>query len=276
VAKKSKKETPIAKTDGGGPLAVPDFMQEVEDLGIDDLGQFIVPPRIKIVQRQSGEEFLNLFEPGDVVIVPQMVKIAGMAEKDTGEPFFFVPLFFFAEWVTWNPLEMKGVLNAVRERSTDPASPLAAKCRQQSLWYEPCPENKEYSLRNVEHLNYVVTLVGDHELAGTPMVISFSKSEHRSGTNLAALVKMRKAPIFGCQFMGIVGHRSNNKGNWFGVDVTNPAGDSGVTPFIAEQELFEKFQELHEDLKSAHADSKIKVDYDDDAPAAPGDSSGDF
>lgn len=256
----------IAKRNDGGPLEVPDFMVEAEHTGLEELDQFILPARIKIIQPQSGPPYDDLFQNGEVIVAPQMTKVAGMVEAKIGAPFFFAPLFFFPEWCLWNPYELKASLPAIRERTTDPSDPLVAKAQDPRLWHEPCPENKEFKCRYVEHLNFIVVLLGDHELADTPLILSFSRGEHRTGSNFCALLKMRKAAIYGCQFQASTGFRLNAKGNWFGLDVTNPSGDSDVTPFCPDQKRFEALQAIHLELKKAHSQSKIKVVYDEDTP----------
>jgi len=248
---------------------LPQFMQEAQVWGIEDLGRYIVLPRVKVVQRQSSSEILRDHDPGDVIVVPQTFLIASV-EMDGdgrplnhGEPFRFVPLFFYAEWCTWNPYELKGSLPAIRERSLDPASALAEKARTPSKRFEPCPESASgKQCQNVEHLNFVISLVGDNPLAGTPLVISFCRAEHYAGSTFAALIKMRKAPLFGCQFEAATRHRTNAKGNWFGIDVSNPAKESGVAFFVEDQETFERYRSLHDELKQAHRDMAICVDYE--------------
>lgn len=246
---------------------LPAFMQDVTDFGIDDLKQYIVPPRLKVVQRISGAPFDDLFNPGDVVACPQLVLVSPVIKNDNGkptdqgEPFHFVPLYFFVEWCLWNPLEMKGSLPSIRARTTDPNSDMVIKSRDSKLWELPCPENPEYKCRYVEHLNFLILLINEHELAGTPMVMSFSRAEHRAGTNFAALIKMRKAPIFGCQFQARAGFRSNNKGNWYGVDVMNP---EAVPPFVQDKALFDAYHNIHLELKEAHNNARVVVDYDNE------------
>jgi len=259
-------------------------MRDVTDLGVEDLSQFVTPPRVKIVQKQASAMLLERFTPGDVIIVPQQVLVAPIARNekgkvlDTGVPFFFTPVFFFPEWCLWNPIKMKGSLPAIRERSLDPKSPIAVKSKSVATWKEPCPENRECDCRYVEHLNFVCVLASDeHELAGTPIVLSFSRAEHKSGSNLASLIKLRRAPIYGCQFMGVVGHRTNSQGDWFGIDAVNPAGDSGITPFVMDETRFKALAALHEEMRTAHESAKIRVDYDEAEEEAPtADSKGEF
>lgn len=262
--------TSIVPTTASAEYQVPDFMRQ-HDMGVEDLSQFIIPPRVKLVQKQSGAPFEDLFSPGDVVVVPQMLKVAGTQDK-AGEPFHFIPLFFYPEWALWNPLELRGQQPAIRQRTTDPRSPMVAKCRDSSLWLEPCPEMPDKNCRYVEHLNFIIMLLGDHQAAGIPIVMSFARAEHRSGSNFAALIKMRRAPLYGCHFEARAAYRSNNKGQWYGLDITNPAADSGVLPFVQDQATFETLKAHYEELKKAHAESKIRVDYEDAPDTTPSDT----
>jgi hypothetical protein len=258
-------------------VALPEWMQQYEREGTDDLGQYVVPPRLKVVQPTSGEPFNMKFDQGDVVAVPQIIKIAGMEDKITGEPFYFTPLFFFAEWCLWNPIELKGTHSAVRERTFDAESEIAIRSRDPKLWSVKCPELPDKMMRYVEHLNFVVALKGDHELAGTPCILPFARAEHKAGSNLAALIKMRAAPLFGCNFEGRVGFRTNNHGQWYGIDVTNPAGDSGVTPFVEDEVQFNQYRQVHKGLKEAHDNRLIKVDYEEgESPQEPTDTPNEF
>jgi hypothetical protein len=249
--------------------SMPAFMQG-SDLGVEDLGQYVIPPRLKVLQPLSDREtFLSKFDVGDVIAVPQMVLVAPTVkdEKDKptedGEPFHFIPVFFFPEWCLWNPIQTRGTLPAIVARTTDPTSTIAAKSRSPALWNEPCPEAPEFMCRYVEHLNFVIVILGDHDLTGIPVIMSFSRAEHRRGSNFASLIKMRKAPLYGCQFEARVGPRSNNKGHWYGIDVTNPSGDSGIEPFVQEKDVFGHLEGLHLEYKKAHEDAKIRVDYED-------------
>ena len=242
---------------------LPAFMQSAEVQGLDDLSQYIVPPRLKIVQKMSGSPFDELFSVGEVVAVPQLMRIAGLDDAKAGEMFFITPLFFFVEWCTLNPFQMKGSLPFIRERSDDPGSALASKSRSPATWQEPCPENAEYSIRHCEMLNFIVLLLGNTDFSGIPVVMSFSKAEHRSGTNFASLIKMRRAPIYGGQYAVATAERPSAKGNWFGFNIVNPPGDCGVTPFVEDEERFNQLKAIHMELDAAARSSKIRVDYDD-------------
>ncbi len=259
---------------------LPAFMQKDDVTGTEDLGEFVRPPRIRVVQALS-KDLIDTFDNGDVVLLPQKVLVSEVLKNDkkkpktdktgAGDPFWFVPLFFWPEWISWNPRELTD-LDAIRFRTTDPNDPLVAKCRNRELWYEPHPDKAEVNIRNVEHLNFVIMLMSG-EFTGTEAVVSFSRAEHRSGTNLAGLIKMRKAPIFGCVFQISVGFRENPQGQWYGLDVTNPDEKSGFNPFIQNEEVYSGFRKKHEEFKSLHEKSKLEVVHDEDpSEDEPGDS----
>jgi hypothetical protein len=268
----------LVKKPEGGSLALPDYLRNEEALGVEELGQFVTPPRLKVVQPLSDRDtFLTKFNPGDVVAVPQLLLVSPMKDpaddavaSDNGVPFHFVPIFFFVEWCLWNPLKARGTLPCIRERSLDPKSPLAVKSRNPATWTEPCPEMPDEAIRYTEHLNFICMLRDKPELGNVPVVLPFSRSEHRCGSNLASLIKMRHAPIFACQFEASVGFRQNAKGQWYGIDVTNPSTKSGVTGFVQDEEAYEGFRNLHEELKDAHEKSKIVVSYEDEETAVEG------
>lgn len=242
----------IANTNNDPQL--PAFMQNEEVMGTDDLGQFVRPPRLKIVQAMSKEPF-DQWAKGTVVVVPQMVVFADadVATKK-GTPFKFVPIFFYPEWVQTNPLSKSPF---IRERSLDPTSDLARKAKNRETWVETHPEDPSLVVTNREHLNFVV-MPYDHPMEGTLCVLTFARANFRDGTNLAAMIKMRKASIFGQVFEANTKERSNDKGQWYGLDLNI----SAETPFVTAEE-YEVFKALHLELKEAHNTGILQVDYED-------------
>lgn len=245
-------------------LALPDYIRQETELGIEDLKDFVVPPRMKVVQKQSDARLLEQFSAGDIIIVPNMQAVAALERDAKGRPsgdpipFKFTPLFFFPEWCTWNPLEMKAHLPSIRERSFDPKSIIAMKARDQEKRIESCPENAQYKIRHTEHMNFLIMLT-DHELSGQPIVMSFSRAEHAAGRRLASLIKMRKAPIYSCIFEGRAAPRSNNMGDWWGIDATNPSVDT--VPWVSKEE-FDVYKAAHQEFKKLHEEAKLRVDYE--------------
>jgi len=249
VKRKKKRENLPAKVQD---TQLPAFMQAEEETGVEELAQFIIPPRVKIVQAQSGGQLKELFEVGDVVLVPQMLLVAPF-----GEPFHFTPIFFFPEWLLTNPV---GVTPFVRERSTDPQSEIAAKARNKVSI--PCPEKPGKECRYVQHLNYI-SIIHNVDVS-TPVVLSFARAEHSTGQNLASRIRMRKAPIYGCTFEAQVMERENAEGNWCGFDILNPSEESRVSPFIQDEEMFNELKAFHLEFKDAHEKSMIQLDFEND------------
>jgi len=259
-----KKKTEVAKVKTG-PLVKPDWYEDGDADGIENLDQYVIPPRLKIIQSNATKADFGDFEAGDVIAMPQKVLVAGQ-----DNPFYFVPLFFFPEWCLWNPISAKGTLPAIRERTTDPEDPMVAMSRNPKLWEK---EIDGYMCRYVEHLNFIILILGESEIAGTPMLLTFSRAEHKQGSNFASGIKMRKAHIYSCQFQGTVGFRTNNKGEWYGIDVSNPSLESGVPPFVQDKETCDRFKLMHDSYKEDHKKAILRADYDDStAPATTDDS----
>jgi hypothetical protein len=244
---------------------MPAWMAEADREGVEDLGQYIIPPRIKVIQKTADEQYAKQFKEGDAVLVPQKVLLVS-----ADEPFYFTPLFFFTEYLVTNPIEVKGSQPFIRERTLDPHSEIAKKARDPERRTEPYPDppanvkgSEKWEINNVEVLNYLVLIQGREDLTGMPVCLSFSKSEWMQGSRLAGLIKMRRAPIYGCVFQGMVPStvRRNPQGAWYGIDVGNPDEDSEVSPFVEDEETFASLRAIHLELKEAHSKSEIQVDY---------------
>lgn len=250
----------------GGPLEVPEWMKDKEVVGIEQLGQFVIPPRIKICQKLSDDDVLAIFEVGDVYVSPQKILLApldkGNEKKsdDVSQPFHIVPIFFFAEACLWNPIATRGTLPAIRERVTDLEDPAFIKARNPKLW-DVRIDNVD--CRWVEHLNFIVKIINQPELGDTPIVLTFMKTGHKAGSNFASLLKMKKSAIYGGQFEVHSVLKSNNQGSWFSLEVANPSFESGVNPFVGNEEEYEVYAKLHTFYKDAHEASKLKVDHEE-------------
>lgn len=265
----------------------PKWLAEQQIDGIELVSQFIVPPFVKVIQKMTKPPLSEKFEVGDVVVVPNNELIAKIQHDEktnrplnTGNVFSFTPLFFYPEWVAWNPIQAQPALTAIRDRSTDPNSVLARRARDRRLWSEPCPEmpkdrdGKPLHVRYCEHLNFIA-MVNVPALANMPVVFSFARSEHRSGTNFLSLIKMRKASIYGCQYAAQVSLRTwSPQGQWHGLDVFNPPAESGVMPYVESEEKYQAYRVIHEELKKAHKEQRVVAEYDtvDEDVDAPVDS----
>lgn len=236
---------------------VPAFMREVDIAEVNELmAQYVRPPRIKIVQGQARPPISEMFSAGDVIFVPTNVLVA---EKE--KPFIFVPLFFYPEWLVFNPL---GAETTIRDRSLDPTSDIAIKSRLPETRKEPWPENpnpdpkkpKYVSYR--EHLNFICALEDAGELTGVQFAVSFSQSEHKTGMTLSSSIKMRGVPMFGTRWQAKTSLRTNSEGNWYGLDIT-PAKDN----LVRDEELFNQYHASFIAYKEQHANRLIVVSHDD-------------
>ncbi len=256
---KAKKRGETAITHVNPDLPV--HMQDVPEgeYGLDQVGQFIVPPRLKVVHGMSDEEVRKVFGVGDVIIVPTMQLVAPMKRHArSGQPvsspgFLFTPLFFWVEYCTWDDITQRGKGPAVMERSLEPSSDIAVKARSPNRRFEKIDENR--TIRHVEHLNFLVQ-VEDDELP--PAIMSFERGDHTAGAKFCGLLQSRKAPIYGCVFQANLSERKNDKGQWWGLDIANP--DDG--PWVDDAEQFATFKGLNAGFRKAHADKLLRPDYE--------------
>lgn len=217
----------------------------------ESLNQYVTPPRVKVVQPLTKPPVSEHFAAGDVCLMPMMQLVS---KKQT--EFSFVPLFFFAEFITTNPL---GSDTFIRDRSTDPKSVIAQKARD--------PQRREETIeggikiRHTEVLNYIVSIVGHDELTGTPVTLSFARAEHKQGTNLASRIKLRNVPMCGTVWTAKSAQRSNPKGTWWGIDVFQCQEENGL---VQDPAIFDMFVNQHNELKKAYIEQRLIVEQDED------------
>jgi len=268
----AKKDVSQEITKVNPEFELPDFMNGEEQLGIENLKEFVVPPFIKIVQRNASEELLKSFSGGDVILSPTNAIVAEMPRDNKGREiegsitsFQFVPILFYPEWISWNPIEMKGQESSIRYRTVDANDPIVGKARNPKLRAEPHPNDSTGKLfiRHVEHLNFIIQL-RNHALSGEAAILSFARGEWKAGSKFAGLIKLRKAPLYGCVFEATVKLRHGKFGDWYGFDVGNPA----EKPWV-EKDEYELFKSIHLEFDKLHKDARIQAQYD---PAADGDA----
>lgn len=266
--------TEVSKPVSNTGSLVPAYMQNTDVMGTEALNQYVRPPRLKVIQAMAREPF-DQYDPGTVLVVPQMMEFAKVDRATKkGEVWKFIPLFFYPEWVQTNPIELAGQAPFIRDRSLDPRSELAQKARNRETWFERHPEHPEMEIANRENMNFVV-MPYNHSLAGTMCVLTFAKAGFREGSNLASMIKIRKAPIFGQVFEASSAQRKNNKGQWFGLDINIPAASPEGLPWVTSEE-FEQFKELHLELVKTHKEGLLQVDYDDVAEEPAAATTGEF
>jgi hypothetical protein len=240
---------------------LPDYLStEVEKVGVDQIKNFVKPPRLKVIQAQSDSTFTDQFQPGDVIIVPQMLLVSPLGKdasngkpNEVGQPFTVQPIFFFPEWCVWNPLETKGTLPMLGERSLDPNGQLAIYSRDPSKREFVCPTAPQYKCKIQEHLNFVFLIDGEAVIA------SFHRGSYTAGQTLLTLIQMRDKSLFACKFQAQSTFQSNKKGKWYGLTFTNPTKPA---PAWASKEEYELGAELHRKFSEAHAANTLIVDHE--------------
>lgn len=249
------------------PLVTPDFMREA-DKGLELVRQYVVPPRLKIIQKSASNDLFEHYGLGDVIIVPDGITVLSPERANNGrptledEPFFlFCPLFMFPEWVAWTDYNTRGNAPVIMDRTTDPNHPLRAKCKSQRFRDEKV---NGVLVHNVEHLNFIVRLL-DPDIPEKYVILSFARGEWKSGSSFCNLLQLRNAPLYGCVFEASLAYRpGTGKGDWYGLDISNPK-DQNIPAFVS-AETFKVHQELWKGFAEGHKAGMIRPTYDEDFP----------
>lgn len=249
--------TDVTKRDTTALTQKPSYLAQVSETGVENMVQYVRPPRVKIVQPPSDKKLKDRFQEGTAIVLPQTEMIAKF-----GEPFTFTPIFSFPEWCVWNPLQMKATLPVIRERSLDPQSAIARLAADERRRNFPCPENAAYMCSAAQHIN-IVAMINTPIIEDIPVVMVFVRSELKTGSMVLSLIQLRKAHMCSVVLEGQVASRKNAKGEWYGFDFSNPSSED-VHPWNTE-EAFARYLELHNLYKEAHRRNEIVVDHDDDA-----------
>jgi len=258
----------VEKT-GGLAATMPDFLARSEgDGNLREMKQYVILPRLKVVQALSREPFRPRFNEGDVVATPVMIPVSE-GSKPGDVLFHLVPILFYPEWISWNP--RNAGLPAIKERSYDPRSQIAIKARNADTRREPIPgrvdgNNQPLMVRHLEHLNFVFDLCSpaEHELAGMPLTMSFASGEHQAGSRFSTLISTRKAKwSFGCVFACKLAQRTNEKGRWMGLDIDNPEPASGISPWVTDNAKFDQYMAAYREYKEVYDDRRLQVNMDD-------------
>jgi hypothetical protein len=232
----------------------PSFLPAVDSDAVQKdnalMNQYCKPPRIKIIQKMSSAPFKPPFTDKDVIVTPQMIKIA-----DEANPFSFTPLFYFPDWACWNPYKMKATLPAIRESSFDPTSSIAIKARK--FVKEPCPENPEFQIRYCQHHNFYCAIHGIDELTDIPVLFSFIRGEYKTGDNLIGQIQTRQAPKFACRFLAVPADHEGSGEDWYGTDII----DDDVR-WVTEHQ-YAKYEKLAAQLQVLYDSNQVIIDRDD-------------
>lgn len=229
----------------------PSYLTNLPKDDLKDMKKFLSPPRIKIVQGQTGAPFKPAFRDGDVLVNPQMIHIGSSQQE-----FTFVPIHFFPTWICTNPWELKNQLPFIRELSFEEDSIIAKKAR--AFIEEPCPENPKERIKYRQVLNYLVRIRNlNVELPDDPVTMIFYSGEFNTGRALIGLIDKRESPRYVCQFNAISAFRTGKKGNWHGLDLRN-----SPEPWVP-AELVESYRQQYLQLKTLVDNRQIQIDMDD-------------
>lgn len=247
------------------------------ELGTANMVQYIVPPRLKIVQGQSSIE-LKQIHPESCVIattsgnpVPRRVtnplqrNAAGQLIVDT---FTVVPIYFYPEFTLQNPGGLG--LPFLVDRSTDERSPLAQICRGDfKKRQRPCPTHPDKMCKFVEILNFIVAIHSKPEFEEF-FLMSFQRAEFSKGRNWCEAIRYpRNVPCYAQFFEVGVGARQKDNNNWYGYDV-KPVVDpvtNKLAGLFSEADLpwFQYYRAQFLELQQKHEEGVLQADYESEA-----------
>lgn len=246
-------------------------------MGLQLLNQYIIPPRLKIVQPQSKPELKSQFAEGSVICMPAKMPVvervydeATKRFAENSNPFTFTPLFFFPEYFCFNPIQL-GNLPAIRDRSTDNRSEVARKAKRKEWREEPCPEDAKFNIRYCEALTFIVHITDVEALWGIPVTMSFMRGEYGTGQRFITDIGLRKADLFGNVFQAVTGHRIKDQFNWYGYNISSPAPGT-QSQWVEDAGLFAFYKEEHIKFAEAYAANLLRSDVDDDDVRPQGDT----
>ena len=285
--------TQIATVQQGTELAtlqVPDWMvTKKEDSGIELMGRYVSPPRLKIVQGQSKQDLKQEFGESAIIMAPENRLVVGPITKDSpinpasgkreGGKIRCVPLFFFPEFLLTNPLGVPG-LSFIRERTQDPESKIARLCVGRKEGREfPCPEDPSKMCKYSESLNFIVAIWEPGDFP-EPALITFRAGSWIEGANWCKILKMmnqKQLPMYSQVFEINVGPRNKDQFDYYAFNVRSALQPNGLPELVCNpayadggQAWFEHAQALHREFKQNHSDKVLQVAVDDEEAVSAG------
>jgi len=245
---------------------LPEFLQVKEGeerKGVKDTSRYLLPSFFKIVQSQS-HELKETHDEGTLIVQPEHFVIVNFnKEKKQSDDVYFTPLLWYPEFTIHNPF---GHAEFIRERTLDPDSEIAYKCRSRNpkIRQFECPEqvnDRDNTCKYVEHLNFVITLRSHNEEIGVkPVILTASIGEWKSGANLLSLINARPHDIYGGVFRFTIVKHSGGGNTWYGWNFGNPP--EGYSRYISNQEEKIQYAKLNSQLEESLAANVLEVDYE--------------
>lgn len=262
---------------GGGLLKYAE-----QDNSMSGMEGYVIVPRLKIIQAMTkgelkdkvGGEGACCIRPGDLVVAKKV-------SSKEGEEFAFVPQFFFNQWAKWKDRNDNSGTNFILESSYDPASELAKRSANKDLRYEVYPDqgskpaDKQLKYSYVHHFCWAGVIFGQHELAGTSVVLSMERGEWGNGRQFITAIGMRretvqeegqepakvKVPLW-AQVWGLKPKLREQPGKaWWGFDFFAPSETVCPSGPTLPDELMDEFHEEHLRLAKLHEENRLRVDH---------------
>jgi len=228
--------------------------------GLEEMSEFLTPPRLKIAQANRKGEF-KAFEEGTILITPTNEVACG-----PNGFFAFTVVYAYPQFCVHNPFKRPEGMPWIRESTLDADSELAQKCVQ--FVSETMPEDNDQKIRYATHFNFLIIIHGIPTFANIPVIMSLFIGEAKSGKRLNDLIKARVSGEYkGTKIYmhNIMAHQSlhRNPGNeWQGLDFSNPTADVDCGRFVPTAEFVEAYAKLHEQCKVDK--ERFVIKYDDD------------
>jgi hypothetical protein len=261
-----KQETELSTDTANTGLAVPaapSFLKRTDDerLGAEKAKDYQAINRIGIVQPQSGKQRREEFGLESFVLFPEGVNVTSGKGSFVG-----IPLFFFPSWEKWSdynddesPTVIESVLNENHE--------IARRSKSKATRTESYGASGQFAYSYVESLN-LVTLIDSGPAKGEIAVMSFNKSDHYVGKQIATMITKSETDIFARRIEFSTIDRSDGKNDWFGVKINNPTEEQGGV-WITEDRV-EKLKKLHLEGKRAYESNMIVINRDDETEVGGG------
>lgn len=242
------------------PAYLAELPPEDTKKGTEGMAKVVRPSFIKIVQGMSASEIKKQFGEGAMVLLPDVMGLTSAEEKIS-----FIPILWWQEWCKWTPLALKGIEPMIQERSFDPKSKVAIKAQSPSTWREPhpkYPDDEKMSYRYQEHLNFLLKLVREDLTDLPPCLISFSKSNYKTGTTLNRLALRRGAPLMAQQFVLGVKEKPNQKAG-SGTFWVNTIEDDREHMWASDAD-YAITSALHDEFFALMKEKRLEADYEPD------------
>ena len=239
-----------------------------DDTSLDDMTQYVILPFLKVIQSMTDASLKKTCGEGSVIVRPG----DAIVWKEGADPFDFVAQFFFVEYSKFSDRKDKES-PVVIERTYDPASEIAKKALDKDRRFETYeghenkPENDQWKYRYVRHFRFAGVIYGEHELAGTPVVLTFDRGEDYQGQSFISAMKMRKQrttvgdetkvipiPLWAQVWSFKASLRDLGDRKWYGLDFV-----PGI-PALIDPKDAEMMTEAHVELKKLHEKNRLVVD----------------